>query len=304
MLSASSFDPQQHRGKDDSNGDGIGPAQIFERRITEENVRRHDAVAAKYETFHPEIFNVTEQRRLARELNRALDHVRTNHRRGLDYGCGTGNLTEKLLLRGMRIWAADVSSEMLSIVRERYSEQERGGSLTTVHLPLDLPLRFPDRHFAFVGAYSVLHHIPDYLGAVRELMRVLDRGGVIYIDHESNEDHWRSPVGVRLHRLLTMPSYSFGRILARLQALFGKVEPLLPAPGQRDVVDEGDVHIYSDDHIDWTAIRAIAIEEGLEQIPTADYLLCREMSRFPIRHWLCRHFACDTGMFIGYRPLS
>ena len=29
-------------------------------------------------------------------------------------------------------------------------------------------------------------HIPDYLGAIREMIRILRPGGFIYIDHESS----------------------------------------------------------------------------------------------------------------------
>jgi ubiquinone/menaquinone biosynthesis C-methylase UbiE len=269
-----------------------------------ENARRHDASAKSYERLHPEIFNVTEQRRLARELDRALTHLRTPHRRALDYGCGTGNLTEKLLGRGLEVWAADVSREMLRIVRARRPIEMEGGVLKTIELPVEFPLPFPDRHFAFVSAYSVLHHIPDYLLAVRELVRVLDNGGVLYIDHECSADHWRSPVGVRVHRALTMPRYSLRRAGGWLLNLFGKKELPLPPAGQRAVVGEGDIHVYADDHIEWAAIRAAAAAEGLKEIPTNDYLLCREASRFPIRHWLCRGFASDMGLYIGYRSSS
>ena len=272
------------------------------RRLVEDNARRSDFVAARYDDCHPEIFNITEQQRLERELQHAVGSIHASHRRALDYGCGTGNLTGKLLLRGLEVSAADVSSEMLQVVQEKHRAQTDTGTLRSVQLPVGFPLPFPDRHFAFVGAYSVLHHIPDYLQAVRELVRVLDRGGVLYIDHEHNEEHWRSPLGVRVHRLLTMPRYSFSRVLAWLGMLFGRAEPPLPPAGRRAIVEEGDIHIYADDHIDWAAIRCIGADEGLVQVPTSDYLLCREVSRFPIRHWLCRRFARDMGIYVGFRP--
>lgn len=41
-----------------------------------------------------------------------------------------------------------------------------------------------------VATYSVLHHIPDYLGVIKELIRVTKPGGIIYIDHEVNEQYW------------------------------------------------------------------------------------------------------------------
>jgi len=160
-------------------------------------------------------------------------------------------------------------------------------------------LPFPDGHFGFVASYSVLHHVPDYLEAVRELARVVAPGGVLFIDHEHNAEHWRSPFAVRLHRLLTMPGYSFGRVWARCKALIGYKEPPLPPPGQRPIHEEGDIHIYSDDCIDWPAIRGILAARGFEELPFRDYLLCLETSRFPIRHMICRRFATDMGIYVG-----
>lgn len=43
----------------------------------------------------------------------------------------------------------------------------------------------------FVTTYSVLHHIPDYLGILAEFMRVLKPGGVVFIDHELSAEVWK-----------------------------------------------------------------------------------------------------------------
>ena len=47
-----------------------------------------------------------------------------------------------------------------------------------------------DESVDIVALYSVLHHIPDYLGILKGFTRVLKRGGIIYIDHESSERYW------------------------------------------------------------------------------------------------------------------
>ena len=62
--------------------------------------------------------------------------------------------------------------------------------------------------------YSVLHHVPDYLRAVNELVRVLKPGGLLYIDHEFTDNHWR-PDGV-LGEYQALTSY---RILDHLAQL-------------------------------------------------------------------------------------
>ncbi len=267
--------------------------------VVAENVRRHDRVARYYDQGHTEIFNPTEQRRLARAVAEALGHVTVDHRRALDFGCGTGNLTAKLLANGAVVWAADLSGEMLRVLHERRRSELQAGRLKPVQLSGDLPLPFPTGYFAFVGSYSVLHHVPDYLAAVRELARVVAPGGVLFIDHEANEDHWRSPVGIRVHRMLSFPRYSLGRIGARVALLRREPELPLPAPLQREVTGEGDVHVHADDHIEWSAIRTMLSHIGLQEILVRDYLLCRETSRFPMRYWLCRGVAADTKLVVA-----
>lgn len=269
------------------------------RNLIEENIQRHDQVADVYDTRHPEIYNPTEQRRLRETLNRALLFCATANPRLLDFGCGTGNLTEKLLSPEHEVWSADVSSGMLQELEKKFPQAVAAGQLRTIKLSGDFPLPFPDRHFAFVATYSVLHHVPDYLEAVREMARVVDEGGVLFIDHEMNTNYWHAPLGVRTYRLLSQPGYCLRRVGARLGRLIGRPESILPPPGQREIAKEGDIHIYADDCINWGEIRRITLENGFEELPFHDYLLCRESSRVPLRYLLCRPFASDTGIYVG-----
>lgn len=271
------------------------------RALVQENIDRHNRVAKAYETGHTEINNPTEQRRLRQTLRQAVEHINTKGRKALDFGAGTGNVAGKLLDLGFEVCAADVSAGMLDVLAHQFRTYAEAGVLRRQELTGEFPLPFRDGEFAFVASYSVLHHVPDYLAAVRELMRVLAPGGVLFIDHELSADHWRSPFGVRVHRALCMPRYAISRIVARGAALLGHREPPLPPPGQREINDEGDIHIYADDCIDWTLIRHETIAAGLVEIPFPEYLLCRERSPIPIRHLLCRRFAKDMGIYVGIK---
>jgi hypothetical protein len=68
-----------------------------------------------------------------------------------------------------------------------------------------------------------------------------------------------------------------------------------------DLPDEGDIHIFAHDHIEWDVVEKIAAEGGVSRIPTKDYLACNELSRFPIRHWICRWLGNNTGLFVGVK---
>lgn len=68
-----------------------------------------------------------------------------------------------------------------------------------------------------------------------------------------------------------------------------------------DLPEEGDIHIFAHDHIKWDVIERIARDGGVSRIPTKDYLACNEVSRFPIRHMLCRGLGNNTGLFVGVK---
>lgn len=272
---------------------------MLNKSLIEENIRRHDQEAANYQALRSEIYNPTEQSRLSSELKRAFEAVTSPSPRLLDFGSGAGNLTDKMLDFGGEVWAADVSTGMLGVIAQKYPQHLAAGTLRTVPLSGEFPLPFPDRHFSFIATYSVLHHVPDYLEAVRELIRVLDTGGVLYIDHETNANYWRSPAALRLHRGLLAPGYGLKRMLVHIKSSLGFREPPLPPRDERPILEEGDIHVYADDFIDWNEIHAIAQEKGLTPLSTDDYLLCRENSTFPWRYWLCNSFTDDMGIYVG-----
>ncbi|MHC4511889.1 MAG: class I SAM-dependent methyltransferase, partial [Planctomycetota bacterium] len=110
--------------------------------------------------------------------------------RALDYGCGSGNLTGHLIELGMHTVSADISEGFLTLVQSRFSQT--GFSETLMLNGKDLS-NVPDEQFDLAAAYSVLHHVPDYLRIVAEMCRVLKPGGVIYLDHEVNESYFDRP---------------------------------------------------------------------------------------------------------------
>jgi len=280
---------------------------LSEKELIDYNTRKHDQIAEvdgdqSYDARHIEIFNPTEQRRLTVTLNRALSQRRTQNPRILDFGCGTGNLTGKLIGSGREVWAVDVSSGMCELVKRRFPDAHEKQELKTEVLTGEFPLPFPDNHFGFIATYSVLHHVPDYEMAVRELVRVLDHGGILYIDHEASADSWSSPLGVRLYRLLRLPYCGLPRLLRRLTGTIPVAAT--NTTGTRyleNLPDEGDIHIFAHDHIEWDIIERIAAEGGVLRIPTKDYLACNEASRFPIRHWICRGLGNNTGLYVGVK---
>jgi 2-polyprenyl-3-methyl-5-hydroxy-6-metoxy-1,4-benzoquinol methylase len=233
------------------------------------NVALHNKISAKYDSLHDEIFNPVEQERLAQRLELTRDAVRTaaRHLSALDFGCGSGNLTRHLLALGFEVTAADVSQGFLDLIGDRYP-----GVRTLLMNGRDLS-NIEDSSFDVVTTYSVLHHIPDYLGALREMARVVRPGGVIFIDHEQNEQFWKnSPVYAEFRRralrvdwlkYLTPMNY-----IHRVRRIF---DPRYS--------NEGDIHVWPDDHIEWGQIKQLLFSLGFEAVLEEDYLLYRTLYR-------------------------
>jgi ubiquinone/menaquinone biosynthesis C-methylase UbiE len=235
------------------------------------NVAVHDRIARKYEARHDEIFNDLEQGRVAAILAKAIASVRSfdDALEALDFGCGSGNLTGHLLRLGAKVTAADVSRGFLQLVEERH----RGWPVRTFVLNGEDLEGLPDESFDLIATYSVLHHIPDYLGAVSELARVCKVGGVIVIDHEQNEAFWRrDPVYSEfLRRALRFDWRKYLRPSNYVHRIWRLWDPRH--------ANEGDIHVWPDDHIEWDRIKELLASAGFETVAEEDYLLFRGLYR-------------------------
>lgn len=96
----------------------------------------------------------------------------------LDMGCGRGVSTELTLksLRPQRLAAFDVDPSMIEAARKRLNWALEDGTLDlrvadAAHMP------FADASFDAAFESGLLHHIPDWRDALREVSRVLKPGG-------------------------------------------------------------------------------------------------------------------------------
>jgi SAM-dependent methyltransferase len=244
-------------------------------RIVQHNREAHDAVGAGYDRGHPEIFNETEQQRLAMSIRRAVRLVRqggSHPVRALDVGCGTGNLTAHLIQAGATVTASDLSGRFLEIVRERFVGKGLDGTQPLNGTDLR-PLG--DGTFDLVATYSVLHHVPDYLTLVHEMARVTAPGGIVLIDHERSEASWSSPeLAAFLREAVVWPARRWWYWL-QPSRYWRRIRPLLEWRrwGNPRWMPEGDLHIWPDDHIEWSKVEAALVEAGCEVVARETYLL-------------------------------
>jgi len=241
----------------------------------ESAVDHHNELARAYDSKHQEIFNDIEQARIEKIIEDLVKTCYSGHAeiQVLDFGAGTGNLTRFFLQNKCRVSACDVSMVSLDILRQKLGCDRVSTTLLTGD---NLP--FADGQFDITATYSVLHHIPDYLHAVRELVRVLKPGGLIYIDHEFNNNHWKpDPV---LAEYYAATSYSFLDHVSQLirhgdffsWSLYKTALTKLFV--NRRYEREGDIHVWPDDYVVWDKILEIVCGQCV-LVRDEDYLFYR-----------------------------
>ncbi|MGZ8811693.1 MAG: class I SAM-dependent methyltransferase [Thermoanaerobaculia bacterium] len=250
--------------------------------MLQRNASAHDQLANVYDEKHSEIYNPVEQARLDEAISDVLGRVSASAPAVLDFGAGTGNLTLKFLARGCRVTAADVSARSLDrLVRKAQAH----GTVSSVLLDGDR-IPFPDASFDVVATYSVLHHVPDYLLAVREMARVLRPDGILYIDHESNEAAWRGESTLAEYRdrtRLSVAAHVAQLIRTRELFTFSFAKTVfMKALVNRRYEREGDIHVWSDDHIEWDRVIAVLDEAGASIVVSRDYLLYQPRGGLPL----------------------
>lgn len=141
-----------------------------------------DAIAEVYDDSLPA--HVVEHY-LTKRARFVADHCRPGP--GLDVGCGTGVLAERLARQGFAMTGIDPSEGMLEIMRRR-TDLVTGVRGSGAELPFD------SDSFDLVLCVAVMHHIADPV-AVRatlaEMVRVVKPGGTVLIwDHNPRNPYW------------------------------------------------------------------------------------------------------------------
>ena len=151
----------------------------------------------------------------AAELPFVIHQIRARFResppRLLDDGCGTGWYVEQLAPFCAEVAGIDVSAGMLERARDRAPQ----GALLHADAR-ELP--FPDQRFEVVFLARVLSHLPDADRALKEMARVLTRGGlaiVTDVDAGHPYEHTRLPLakGHVLARTFKHPRVLIERVL-------------------------------------------------------------------------------------------
>ena len=221
----------------------------------------------RIKTNTSKFYNDVEQVRLEDSIINAKSKITSNGNVALDYGCGAGNLTNHLLNSGFQVIAADVTPSFVKMVTDRFGEQVQGLILNGKDMN-----NVQSNTFDFIATYSVLHHIPDYLSAISDMVRVLKPGGVLLLEHEACPSNWAPSTELLQFKQLGAEKLSPGEIFRRLTSYKWWKRRIRKTLYPR-YAEEGDIHIWPDDHIEWDKIEQVLLLNGMEIVEVKDYLL-------------------------------
>ena len=116
------------------------------------------------------------ENRLETALGQPLETIRGL--KILEAGSGAGRFTEILLKYGAEVYSFDLSSA----IEANYKNNMPHRNLTLFQGDI-LDIHFKDEFFDISLCLGVLQHTPDTTESIRELTRVLKKGGKLVIDH-------------------------------------------------------------------------------------------------------------------------
>ncbi|MFQ3592770.1 MAG: class I SAM-dependent methyltransferase [Gemmataceae bacterium] len=102
--------------------------------------------------------------------------------RALDVGTGTAQIPIEICRQhaGIEIDALDAATHMLSLARRNIVAAGLESRITLHHAPAQR-LPFHDGQFAAVMSNSIVHHIPEPLTVLAEMVRVTAAGGWLFV---------------------------------------------------------------------------------------------------------------------------
>ncbi len=125
---------------------------------------KHPSLRVLYATLLVQVYDVAKE-------HRAVPRV-------LDLGAGEGSATLPFLDLGARVTAVDISRSQLDVLRSKC--EHFGDRLAVRCEDIAVTLKAKHDNYDIIVANSFLHHVPDYMGMIREAITLLAPWGQFF----------------------------------------------------------------------------------------------------------------------------
>lgn len=184
----------------------IGEEQVKERE--EEDKLSKDYIEQREQFLYSRLVN-------KRWNETILDLIDSKPKNILELGCGTGILLRDLKekFKSSKVFAFDLSYEMA-----KYANTKNRGNVVVADVEA---MPFRDNSFDLIIARGVLHHVPSLGKALKEIRRVLRKGGVFVLSEPNNFNPF-----FRLYRIIGRKhrAYTPGKMRRTLESKGFKLE--------------------------------------------------------------------------------
>jgi ubiquinone/menaquinone biosynthesis C-methylase UbiE len=226
------------------------------------NVSAYNAEATReYIDGAPHIKHASLRELYAKLVVQILDSARkhTKTPKVLDLGAGEGSVTLSFLELGAKVVAVDISNSQLDALRTKC---EHFGDMLGVRCEdINDTLKDKSEKYDIIVVNSFLHHVPDYLGMIREATTVLNPHGQFF----SFQDPLRYDSVGRATMTFTTLAYFSWRVL-KGDLIGGLSRRIRRARGiylEDSVHDNAEYHVTRNG-VDQDAIRGLFKEQGFD----------------------------------------
>jgi 2-polyprenyl-3-methyl-5-hydroxy-6-metoxy-1,4-benzoquinol methylase len=176
------------------------------RKIAEANRSYYAATAQQYESTETCVNDPAAQEMVERDLDEVIGRLAkpVAEVHALDACGGSGNISLKLLKRGIRVTLADISPELLSIYRDKCDKACFDPATENTEIAAFLASN-PER-FDLIVFSSALHHLEDIEGVLQLAYEALTPGGLLFTVFDPTA---RSHQGLMTRGLLRGDYYLF-----------------------------------------------------------------------------------------------
>jgi len=162
-----------------------------------------------YALIHSESYNLFEQVFIRKTLRNNSPKAKF----AIDIGCGPGLVLKEMHYFYEHSVGVDISPGILRDAKDYLTyDEKRNIDLLCADVEF---MPFKDATFDVAVMYSVLHHLPNLYGSLREANRAMTQKSSLIMFHEPNELRWRHVSEKTLVRILEKTRFIFLQILHR-----------------------------------------------------------------------------------------